>query len=242
MAAGAVLCAAADSTAVVVAGRAVRAPAPRRCWRRCDPPARCPPAGPRRCPRSRSRWARSSAGVFAEQNWWRVFFWAGVPLAAVAAAAALLAPGAQRRRSCRGARRALGVAAGLTAVDDRCSCRASPGAWAWRVSSWSPVALLLRRRPRSSAPSAVVWAAGAACLAARLLPGAAVLRARPQPVRPRSGALLLGAHRAGRRRRSDRLAPQLGRVRSPAHRRRRAGGGRRPGWRWARSTPTAATP
>jgi DHA2 family methylenomycin A resistance protein-like MFS transporter len=55
-------------------------------------------------------------GVFAEQNWWRVFFWAGLPLAAVASAAALAAPRAQPVTTGPSAARMLAPAAGLCAL------------------------------------------------------------------------------------------------------------------------------
>jgi MFS transporter, DHA2 family, methylenomycin A resistance protein len=90
MAAAAVLCARADSTTLLVAGRAVQGAgaaavlssvtldaARGRALAAVLLPAIALALGP------------LVGGVFAQQNWWRVFFWAGVAVAAVACVAAL---------------------------------------------------------------------------------------------------------------------------------------------------------
>ena len=79
MAAGAIVCASADSTAVLVTGQtlqgagaaALLAPVPGS-WAALALPGAALALGP------------LAGGVLAEQNWWHVFFWAGMPLAALA--------------------------------------------------------------------------------------------------------------------------------------------------------------
>ena len=93
MAAGAVACAGADTTAVVVdrpgpAGRRGRRAARLRGGAGRWVPR--PPAAAIALPALALALGPLAGGVFAEQNWWGVFFWAGVPLAAAAGAAALL--------------------------------------------------------------------------------------------------------------------------------------------------------
>jgi DHA2 family methylenomycin A resistance protein-like MFS transporter len=94
-AAGAVVCALGDSMATLVAGRAIEGAgaaallAPLALPRRADLTAAALPAlalaaGP------------LVGGELAQRNWWHLYFWAGVPLAAVACAGALVAVSAER--------------------------------------------------------------------------------------------------------------------------------------------------
>ncbi len=172
MAAGAVTCAAADTTAAVVAGQGVQG-AGAAALLAC---VAAPAAGG-----SRPRLAAAAAlpalalalgplvgGVFAEQNWWRVFFWAGVPLAVAAGAGALLGA-AGERRPVTDLARALAYAGGLAAVTI-VLVQSEP----WGVGSQELIQtlmivaaglLVLAASSRHGAPAAV-WAACGAMVAA----------------------------------------------------------------------------
>ena len=107
MAAGAIVCASAGSTAVLVAGQAVQGVGAAALL---TPVAGSVPA--LALPAAALALGPLVGGVFAEQNWWRIFFWAGVPLAGLAGAAALMAPRpAAGRVTARLAAFALGLAA-----------------------------------------------------------------------------------------------------------------------------------
>jgi MFS family permease len=106
-------------------------------------------------------------GVFAEQNWWRVFFWAGSPLAAVTAAGVLAAPGRERMPT-RGAARLLAAAAGLTAITVA-FVQAEVWSSGWWVSLLVAGALLLRLARLGELGGAPwAWGALAGCVAALL--------------------------------------------------------------------------
>jgi DHA2 family methylenomycin A resistance protein-like MFS transporter len=112
MLAGAAVAATADTTAALVAGRALQGAGAAGLIGSL--------AGTR--PRSLAVLLPAAAlavgpfagGVFAELNWWRVYFWAGVPLAIAVALPALLAGRPQRRAE--PVHRQLALAAGLTAI------------------------------------------------------------------------------------------------------------------------------
>jgi MFS family permease len=116
MAAGAVVCATADSTAVAVAGQSATGAGTAALLASIDPrPARFSlPALV--LPLLALALGPVIGGELGERNWWHVFFWAGVPLAALAAAAALLAPAAPRRPHPAGLAPALALGAGLVAL------------------------------------------------------------------------------------------------------------------------------
>ena len=168
MAAGAIVCARADSTGLLVTGRAVQgagAAAVLACaaFDRRDVmlsalalPAVALALGP------------LVGGVFAEQNWWRVFFWAGLPLAAVAGAAALAAPFGERPGLPADTARLLALAAGLTAIAIGL-VQAEVWAWGWCVSLLVGGALLVRLG-RLGAVNGAPWAWGvlSGCVAALL--------------------------------------------------------------------------
>jgi MFS family permease len=172
MAAGAVVCASAESTSVLVTGRAVEG------------------AGASALLASLAGTLRSGRGVltaaaalpalalalgplvggaFAELDWWRVYFWAGVPLAAVAAAPALLAPSSDRRpppADLAGlAVFAVGLI-GLTIV----LVQSEPWGWGWvgLIAALAAGAALRLASPWRAGlpPAASVWFALAGCVAA----------------------------------------------------------------------------
>jgi DHA2 family methylenomycin A resistance protein-like MFS transporter len=160
MAAGAVLCATADSTSLLVAGRAVAG------------------AGAAALLASTGRGALTSValpglvfalgplvgGGFAEQDWWRLFFWAGVPLAGVAAAAALLASPGERLPRSGGLARRLAFAGGLTALTIGL-VETDVWAWGWSALLLLAGAVLLRMARLREAPGAALgWATAAGCI------------------------------------------------------------------------------
>jgi MFS family permease len=192
MAAGAVVCARADSTAVLVAGQALRgagAAALLVCVagtllsaaRREALPAAVLPAlalalGP------------LVGGVFAEQNWWRVFLWAGVPLAAAAAAGALAGPRPERPPHADPMRR-LTFAAGLTAVT---IAFVQAEAWgAWVLLAIVGVVLLRVASVHTARAAELAWAVSAGCLAALLFLAPEYFQLARNLSGLRSGALVL---------------------------------------------------
>ena len=160
MAAGAVVCARAGSTAVLVTGQAVQGAGAAALlapvtggWPGIALPALALALGP------------LVGGVFAEQNWWHVFFWAGVPLAALAGAAALTAP-VSTHAEAGSPLRSAAFAVGLTALT---ISLVQAEVWAWGWSALLLVggaALLARTRLLELPRAALAWAAVAACLAA----------------------------------------------------------------------------
>lgn len=170
MAAGAVVSASADTTSTLVIGQAVTGAGAAALL---ASPRGGLPAGLRlpalALPVLALVLGPAAGGVFGEQNWWRLFFWAGVPLAALAAAAALLAPGAGRRPPADGLGRALAFAAGLVALTI-VLVQSEP----WGLGSASVIALLIIV-PIATLPAALasrhptpvsIWFAVAASLAA----------------------------------------------------------------------------
>jgi MFS family permease len=116
MAAGAVVCATADSTSVLVTGRALHGAGAAAVLGALTGD-RFPPAAPTLAlPALTLALGPLVGGAFAELNWWHVFFWAGVPLAAVAALPAIVAQGPTRVEVAPELPRRLALAAGLTAI------------------------------------------------------------------------------------------------------------------------------
>ena len=185
MAVGAVVCALSDTTAALVAGRAVQgagAAAVLACVSEAKLalvlPAIALALGP------------LVGGVFAEQNWWRVFFWAGVPLAAVAGAAALAAERPERAPALPGLTRLAAWAAGLTAIAIA-GVQSEVWSWGWSVLLLVAGAVLAASAPRQVPAGAVVWAGVAACLAALLFLAPEYFQLARNLSGLRSGALLL---------------------------------------------------
>jgi hypothetical protein len=184
MAAGAVVCALADSTAVLVTGQAVQgvgaaallAPVASS-WTAVALPAAALALGP------------LVGGVFAEQNWWRIFFWAGVPLAALAGTAALLEPRAPSRADTA---RRLAFAAGLTALTIA-MVQGEVWAWGWWALLLLAGAAMLGRARLNELPiGALAWAALAGCLAALLFLLPEYFQLSRNLSGSRSGLLVLG--------------------------------------------------
>jgi MFS transporter, DHA2 family, methylenomycin A resistance protein len=165
MATGAVVCATADSTAVLVTGRALQgaggaavlgslAGSAQRGRAAFALPALTVALGP------------LVGGVFAELNWWRVYFWAGVPLAGVAATAALLAARPAARSEPHQLPRLLALAAGLGAIAIAL-IQAEDWSWGWWTALLVAGAVCIRAA-RPPAPAALAATAGYAfgCIAA----------------------------------------------------------------------------
>jgi MFS family permease len=165
MVAGAVLSGAADSTSAVVAGQAVSGAGAAALLASLDGvrPARLSlPAVA--LPLLALALGPAIGGALGEQNWWRLFLWGGVPLAAVATAAAVLAQGAERRARPEGLVEALGIAAGLIAVTILL-VQSEP--WGFGVDplvQLIPMTLLLMSLKRLG-DFAILWAAATAMLA-----------------------------------------------------------------------------
>jgi hypothetical protein len=102
--------------------------------------------------------------VFAELNWWHVYFWASVPLATAAALPALLA--GRPDRPAAPVHRQLALAAGLTAITIAL-VQGEAWSWgAWAVLLLSGAALIAAAGIRPPQPMAAGAAFAAGCLAA----------------------------------------------------------------------------
>jgi MFS family permease len=161
MAAGAVVCGLADSTSTVVVGQAVAGAGAAGLLASLDPPARLglPTLV---LPLAALALGPAIGGLLGEENWWHLLFWSGVPLAAVAAAAAVLAPSPERRRTAAGPALALG--AGLVVLTILL-VQSEP--WGFGVDplvQLIPVTALLMSLQRLG-HSAILWAAAAAVVA-----------------------------------------------------------------------------
>jgi MFS family permease len=186
MAAGAVACATADSTSTVVVGQAVSGAGAATLLASLDVPARLTlrvvalPAlalglGP------------AIGGVLGEQNWWRLFFWSGVPLAAVAGAAAALAPAGERRPD--GLVRALALGAGLVGLTIVLVQSETWGFGPTPIVQLVPVTVLLVCT-RGAGASAVIGGAAAATIAALCFLGPQYFELAHELVPSHSGLLL----------------------------------------------------
>ena len=153
MAAGAVACATAGSTSALVAGRAVEGAGTAAVLAGAALPQLVLPGlalalGP------------LLGGVLAQENWWHLYFWAGVPLAVVAGAGALVAEPAEEQGPPPVAYAAVMTAVVVVLV------QAEPWGLSWPALALAAAALgvALRRVPGS----AFAWAALAGCLTALL--------------------------------------------------------------------------
>jgi hypothetical protein len=184
MAAGAIVCASADSTAVLVAGQAVQGVGAAALL---TPLAGSGPA--LALPAAALALGPLVGGVFAEQNWWRIFFWAGVPLAGLAGAAALMAP---RPAAGRVTTRLAAFALGLTALTIAL-VQSEVWDWGWSaLLALAGAALLGRARPHKLPSAALGAAALAGCLAALLFLLPEYFQLARNLSGSRSGLLLLG--------------------------------------------------
>jgi MFS family permease len=178
MAAGAIVCARADSTSTLVVGQAIQGAgaaallAPVATLAAAALPASALALGP------------FAGGLLAEQNWWHVWFWAGVPLAALAGAAALAA-----ERPASAAPRPLACALGLTTLAIAL-VQVEVWAWGWTaLLGLAGAALLASALPRD--PAALAWAALAGCLAALLFVVPEYLQLARNLSGARSGVLMM---------------------------------------------------
>jgi len=158
MAVGAIVCARAGSTAALVTGQAIQGAGAAALlapltggWAALALPAAALALGP------------AVGGVFAEQNWWHVFFWAGVPLAALAGAAALAAPSTADAQETSPLRLSA-FAAGLTALTIGL-VQGEVWSWGWSALLTLAGAVMLGRARLIGLPrAALAWALLAACL------------------------------------------------------------------------------
>jgi MFS family permease len=164
MVAGAVVGAIAEDTATLVVGRALQgagaagllgslvgAPVRRAALL---PPAAALALGP------------LVGGVFAELNWWHLYFWAGVPLTAAAALPALLARRAEPPTA--PLPRRLALAAGLAAITIGL-IQGEDWSWAaWALLLLGGAALIAASDLRAPQPRAAAAAIAAGCLVALL--------------------------------------------------------------------------
>jgi MFS family permease len=194
MAVGAVLCARADSTAVLVAGQALQGAGAAALLACAAAPlfdgARGGALATAALPALALALGPLVGGVFAEQNWWRLFFWAGLPLAAVAAATALAAPRPERPLAAPDAARALALAAGLTAITISL-VQGEQWPWGWSALLLLGGAALLAAAAPEVRGAALVWATLAGCLTALLFLVPEYLQLARNLSGLRSGTLLL---------------------------------------------------
>jgi hypothetical protein len=165
MAAGAIVCAAADSTTALVAGRAVAGAGTAGVLAAMATPQLAGGLAGAALPALALALGPLVGGVFAEQNWWRVFFWAGIPLAAMVGAAALAAPRAAPARPSAPAPLAAAYAAGLIALTVLL-VQAEPWGLGWPVLALAAGLLGISQAPRRLPTPAFLLATVAGCLAA----------------------------------------------------------------------------
>ena len=186
-AAGAVACATADSTAALVAGQAAQGAGAAAVLAAAIGPEGSIAGAV--LPGLALAFGPLVGGVFAEENWWHVFFWAGVPLAAVAGLGALLTPRSEPTEALPPIR-LLALAGGLAAVT---IAEVQSEVWAtgwWALLLIAGVALLGRAVP-DLRPSTLAWAALAGCLAALVFLVPEYLQLARNLSGLRSGTLLL---------------------------------------------------
>jgi MFS family permease len=190
MAAGAVVCALADSTSTVVVGQAVAGAGAAGLLASLDGalPA-CPTVPALALPVLALAFGPAIGGVVGEQNWWHLFFWAGLPLAAMAGAAAALSPGAERRRRTDGLDRALALGAGLVALTILLVQSEPWGFGVTPIVQLIPVVVLLAIA-REVGVAAVIWGAAGAIVASICFLGPEYFELAHQLAALHSGLLL----------------------------------------------------
>jgi MFS transporter, DHA2 family, methylenomycin A resistance protein len=176
LAAGSLICATAGSTAALVAGRAVQGAGTGALLARAPLPQPVLPAlalalGP------------LLGGLLAQENWWHLYFWAGVPLTAAATAGAALSEPRRGERPDWLLHAAVLVVAVVVLV------QAEPWGLNWPALALAAAALgvALRRAPGA----AFAWATLAGCLTALLFLMPEYLQLVRNLSGSRSGILLL---------------------------------------------------
>ena len=175
LAVGAALCASADVTSALVAGRALQGAGAAALLASVAGSAEAArrPTGPAAALLALAVVGGPVAGgAFAELNWFRIFFWAGIPVAAIAAGSALVVARPASVPAQRDLPRLLALGAGLTAVT---VALVQSEVWSWGQTTLllaSGLGLLYLAPWRLLDRVAVAWAAVAACVAglAFLLP------------------------------------------------------------------------
>jgi MFS transporter, DHA2 family, methylenomycin A resistance protein len=163
MAAGAIVCVAADSTAALVAGRALQGAGTAGVLAAVAPQLTGGLAGAA-LPALALALGPLVGGVFAEQNWWRVAFWAGIPLAAVVGAAALAAPRVETRHADVPAS-LLAFAGGLSVLTI-VLVQAEPWGLGWLALPVVGGVIVIGGVARKLSGWTLIWATLAGCLAA----------------------------------------------------------------------------
>jgi hypothetical protein len=165
MAAGAIVCVAADSTAALVGGRALAGAGTAGVLAAVATPQLAGGLAGAALPALALALGPLVGGVFAEQNWWRVFFWAGIPLAALIGAAALAAPRIAPARPSAPPPLAAAYAAGLIALTVLL-VQAEPWGLGWPALALAAGLLGISQVPRRLPTPAFLLATVAGCLAA----------------------------------------------------------------------------
>ena len=165
MGAGAIVCVAADSTAALVAGRALQGAGIAAVLAAAAASQLAGGLAGAALPALALALGPLVGGVFAEQNWWRVFFWGGIPLAAVAGLAALAAQRVTPARPSRPPLLTSADAAGLIALTVLL-VQAEPWGLGWAGLGLVAGLLALSRAPGSLPAPALLLASAAGCLAA----------------------------------------------------------------------------
>jgi MFS transporter, DHA2 family, methylenomycin A resistance protein len=165
MAAGAIVCVAADSTAALVAGRTLQGAGTAGVLAAVAAPQLAGGLASAALPALALALGPLVGGVFAEENWWRVFFWGGIPLAALAGVAALAAPRAAPTRPTTPPLLAFAYAAGLIALTVLL-VQAEPWGLGWPALALAAGLLGISRVPGRLPRPAFLAASAAGCLAA----------------------------------------------------------------------------
>jgi DHA2 family methylenomycin A resistance protein-like MFS transporter len=164
MAAGAIVCVTADTTAALVAGRSLQGAGTAAVLATVAAPELAGGLATAALPALALALGPLVGGVFAEQNWWRVFFWAAIPLAAAVGAAALATP----RAGPREAEVPAGplVFAGGLAVLTIVLVQAEPWGWDWLALAAVGATIGVGAAARKLSGWTLIWATSAGCLAA----------------------------------------------------------------------------
>jgi MFS family permease len=192
LAGAAIVCATADSTSVLVAGRAVAGAGMAAVMAGAGLDDRPPLLAAVALPAAALAVGPLVGGVLAQQNWWRVFLWAGVPLAAIAGAAALAAaPDDGRRQLPAGAPRLFALAAGGSAIAIFLVSVEAPGWGLWTMLLLGGV-VYLRWTSLADVPAAPwAWAFLSGCAAGLMFAMPEYFQLVRNLSGSRSGALIL---------------------------------------------------
>lgn len=163
LAAGAIVCVAADSTAALVAGRALQGAGTAGVLAAVAAPQLAGGLAATALPALALALGPLVGGVFAEQNWWRVFFWAAIPLAAAVGVAALAAPRVAPARQTTPPLLASAYAAGLLATTVLL-VQAEPWGMGWSALALATGLLAISRVPSRLPTPPFLGATVAGCL------------------------------------------------------------------------------